>query len=73
MALFALLPHFAWEMLQFPLFAGMTDAPHGQSTRACLLATLGDGAISLAAFASAAAVARDRLWLLRPRPVATAI
>jgi hypothetical protein len=66
-ALFALLLHFAWEMLQFPLFAGMSAAPHGTATRACLIATLGDGAISLFAYAGASGAARTATWVIRPR------
>jgi hypothetical protein len=63
---FAFLLHFAWEMLQFPLFAGMSRAPHGAATWMCLRATGGDVAIALVAFATGTAAARARTWIARP-------
>lgn len=71
--LFALLLHFVWEMLQFPLFIGMSAAPHGEATRACLIATLGDAAIILIGYGCAAAVTRSRLWALRPGTAGIAV
>lgn len=64
---FAFLLHFAWEMLQFPLYAGMSEARHDRATWTCLEATLGDVALALAAYAAAAAVARSARWLRRAR------
>lgn len=50
LALFSFLLHFAWEILQAPLYADMAAAPHWTSTRICLLATIGDVGIALAAY-----------------------
>ena len=66
-AIFALLLNFPWEILQAPLYAGMAEASHAQATRACLRATLGDGAIMLLAYGAVAACARSRHWILAPR------
>jgi hypothetical protein len=65
-ALFALLLHFPWEMLQAPLWVGMGDLPHGEGVRVCTIAALGDIPIALTAFWSGALAARSRLWLLEP-------
>jgi hypothetical protein len=63
-ALFAFLLNFAWEMLQFPLFAGMARAPHAAATAACLRATLGDVAITLVACGAGAVAARSQQWII---------
>jgi hypothetical protein len=65
---FAFLLHFAWEMLQFPLYTGMAEAPHGPATWTCLQATLGDVALSLAALGATAIAARGNLWRGPLRP-----
>ncbi len=54
-------------MLQVPLFAGMTDAPHGQVVDLCTRATLGDVGIGLLAYSCGAAAQRDGLWMLSAR------
>ena len=50
------LGHFAWELLQAPLFASLGQTEHFTGTLICLKATLGDIAIALAAFWCAALV-----------------
>ncbi|MCF7697991.1 hypothetical protein [Loktanella sp. M215] len=60
------LGHFAWEMLQAPLFSSMSDVSHFAGIFICLKATLGDLAIALSAFWSAAGVGRSRRWFMRP-------
>lgn len=59
------LGHFAWEMLQAPLFSSMSDLSHFAGIYICLKATLGDLAIALVAFWSAAGVGRSRRWFTR--------
>lgn len=63
-ALFALLLHFPWEMLQAPLWAGMANLAHAEGVRVCTIAALGDVVIALAAYWSGALAARSRLWPL---------
>lgn len=62
-ALFAVFPHFIWEMVQAPLYQGMAAAPHWPMVRVCAAATVGDAAIALLAYGVVAAAARDQLWL----------
>ena len=57
------LGHFAWEILQSPLFASLSQVDHFTGIAICLKATLGDLAIALAAFWSAALVSKDRNWV----------
>lgn len=66
LVVFALLLNFPWEVLQAPLFEGMSAAPHSAVVGACLQATLGDAAIMLLAHAMVAAVTRRRRWVLAP-------
>lgn len=73
LAAFAFLLHFAWEMLQFPLYAGLSAARHDAATWMCLRATVGDVAIALAAYGAASAVARSAQWVLRPRSMPIAV
>ena len=63
-SLFSFLFHFAWEILQGPLFAGMSDARHAAATLICLQATLGDVAIALAGFTVAAWFGNGRGWYM---------
>ena len=65
-AMHAFLMHFAWEMLQTPFFAGMSDMKHWPATLMCLKATLGDVIITLVAMSLAGLAARDRGWFLGP-------
>lgn len=67
------LGHFAWEMLQAPLFSSMSDVSHFAGIYICLKATLGDLAIALFAFWSAASVGRSRRWFMRPGRRASAV
>ncbi|MFZ3583804.1 hypothetical protein ACOI1H_16745 [Loktanella sp. DJP18] len=60
------LGHFAWEMLQAPLFSSMSEVSHFAGIYICLKATLGDLAIALSAFWIAARVGRSRSWFIRP-------
>jgi len=64
-ALFSFLFHFAWEILQAPLFAKMPVASHWQATLICLKATLGDIGIALASFAAASWWDRSLTWFVR--------
>ncbi len=67
------LGHFAWELLQAPLFSSLDEASHFDGIAICLRATIGDLGIALAAFWAAAVVGGGRGWIgaFRPRPVAT--
>ena len=61
---FAFLVHFPWEFFQAPLFVGMAEAPHWQSTLFCGRATLGDAAITLVAYGVVATFTKRVDWLL---------
>lgn len=65
-AIFAFLLSFAWEILQYPFFRGMTEARHGEAVRLCMLATLGDVGIMLVNFWIVAWVGGGRRWVLHP-------
>jgi hypothetical protein len=73
MAGFAFLIHFAWEMLQAPFYAGLSEARHWPEVLRCARATLGDVGITLAGYAVGAVSARDRYWVARPTPRVTAL
>ncbi len=60
------LGHFAWEILQAPLFSSMNQVGHFAGIFICLTATFGDLAIALAAFWTAAVLARNRMWFTLP-------
>lgn len=62
----ALLPYFAWEMLQAPAFTGMSPG-WWVATAVCALASIGDGVIVLAVFAIGALLFRDWRWSAPPR------
>lgn len=62
---FAFVTNFVWEMLQAPLYVGMTQLPWWRGAAVCALATVGDVVITLVAYAGATA-GRNRWWLLRP-------
>ncbi len=70
--LFTFLFHFAWEVLQAPLFARMPETSHWRATLTCLKATFGDVGIALASFAVAAIWSRSRAWFLHPSAQALA-
>ncbi len=63
--------HFAWELLQAPLFSNLNDKGHIAGILICLQATLGDLGIALAAFWAASVAGRSRRWVAKPgiRPV----
>ena len=63
--------HFAWEVLQAPLFASMQMATHMDGIRICLQATLGDMVIALLAFWTASILTGTRQWAVRPARWAT--
>ena len=65
--LFALLLNFPWEILQAPLFKGMTEGSHWEAVKVCTRATFGDAVIMLVAYSIVAAGSRNRLWLRKPR------
>ncbi len=66
---FALLLNYPWELMQVPFYEGMAAAAHWEAVKVCTWATLGDGIIMLIGYWGAAIFARDRLWLLKPRPM----
>lgn len=57
------LGHFAWEILQAPLFESLSQTDHFVGIAICLQATLGDLAIALAAFWCAAIAGQGRNWV----------
>lgn len=59
--------HFVWEFLHAPLYRGLAEGTHLDGIKCCLLATLGDVAIALAAYGVVAVMTRDRLWLASSR------
>jgi hypothetical protein len=62
----ALLPYFAWEMLQAPAFTGMpSDAL--VATLVCAVATLGDLVILLFLYALGVGLFGDPRWFVPPR------
>lgn len=63
---FTFLLHFAWEILQAPLFARMPMVSHWLATLVCLKATFGDVGIALASFAVGAWWERDWRWFVLP-------
>lgn len=58
--------HFTWEVVQAPLFGSMLDVFHVEGIRICFQATLGDMAITLLAYWSAAFLAGTRQWVVQP-------
>ena len=62
----ALLLNFPWEILQGPLYAGMTTAPHWHASLVCARATLGDAALTTAAYWVVALVSGGRNWIASP-------
>ncbi len=54
--------HFAWEMLQAPLYL-----PHERWAWLCAQASAGDVVITLLAYAGASWVPGTRAWIARPR------
>jgi hypothetical protein len=64
---FSFLLHFAWEILQAPLYSGMRDLPHARATWICMRATFGDIAIALCAYATAALAQRDPAWIVQAK------
>ena len=68
--LFSFLFHFAWEILQAPLFDRMPVMSHWQATLVCLKATVGDVGIALASFAVGAWWQRDWRWFVMPSDAA---
>jgi hypothetical protein len=64
---FSFLLHFAWEMLQSTLYAGLPAAPHAAAVWVCTRATVGDVVLALVAYASAAAAQRQPVWIVQPR------
>lgn len=64
--------HTSWEFLQDPLYAGLATSPHAEVRAACVRAAAGDVGITLAAFYTAAFIARSRLWFVGPNIAAVA-
>lgn len=58
--------HWVWEMAQSPLYAGMPQRPWYDATRLCTIASTGDVAITLIAYAIVASGVKGRFWALRP-------
>lgn len=67
------LGHFAWELLQAPLFSSLDSESHVSGVVICLRATIGDLGIALAAFWAAALAAGGRNWVVRPTPLSIAV
>ena len=65
--------HFTWEFLQAPLFRSMENLSHFEGIRVCLVATLGDMALALAAFWLTCLVTRTRHWCGRAGARAIAV
>lgn len=64
------LGHFAWEILQAPLFASLDKTEHFIGIAVCLKATLGDLVIALAAFWCAAIFGQGRNWFVGKKTLA---
>ncbi len=60
--------HWAWEMLQAPLYGSMRSLSGWEATRLCTVATVGDVAIGLISYAAVVALVGNRSWLLHLRP-----
>lgn len=60
------LGHFAWELLQAPLFSSFDGTDHFAGVFACLQATLGDLAIALFAFWTTMGFTGERNWVADP-------
>lgn len=58
--------HFAWEMLQMPLFLNMS--PGWQSTLFCALASVADTIMVLLIYYGFALLYTNNWWMTRPRP-----
>lgn len=56
--------HYAWEMLQAPLFADFANVPVSRHAVVCLVASFGDLAIAAVAYLVTAAAFRDFYWAL---------
>lgn len=63
--MFSFLSHFAWEMIQAPLYARLPSMSHWEGIRVCLAATLGDAGIALGAYWGVAILV-GRQWPLQP-------
>ncbi|MHB0971790.1 MAG: hypothetical protein ACYC7A_21105 [Thermoanaerobaculia bacterium] len=70
LALFIL--NFIWEMAQARFYASMRELPFWPATWLCTRAAFADVALLALFFLSAALVARDAVWPLRPTLNATA-
>ncbi len=62
LVILSFLLHFAWEILQSPLFSSLDDVSHLAAIRVCLQAALGDVVIGLVAF-WAVALLSGRQWI----------
>lgn len=60
------LGHFAWEILQAPLFSSLDATAHFAGILVCLRATVGDLGIALGAFWCTAWRRGGRNWVVRP-------
>jgi hypothetical protein len=67
LALFSFALHFVWEMLQVPLYRTMSDLPHWVGIWKCTRASIGDVALTVAAYALVAVVRRSHAWIEAPR------
>ena len=64
---FSFLLHFAWEILQAPLFSSLDDVAHWAGIKTCLWATFGDVGLALAAYLLTAVVSSGRRWVYAPQ------
>jgi hypothetical protein len=65
LALVAFGLNWLWEMLQGPLYESMRHLSIGRGVWLCTLASVGDVVLTLIAFATVAALAGSRTWLVR--------
>lgn len=73
LAFFGFLLHFAWEMLQLPLFVVAAELTAREAILHCTRATGGDLIITFAAFLGASVSVRTRHWIVRRDPTAIAV
>jgi len=68
-SIFGFLLNFIWEIWQVPLFQGMDNFTHYETTVHCTLAALGDVVILLVVFWIIALTARSRSWIIHPKTI----
>ncbi|NOZ08512.1 MAG: hypothetical protein GXO91_06495 [FCB group bacterium] len=64
LVLYTFFYHFAWEILQAPLFENMGTIDHWKGTQICLRATIGDVLMTIFIFGAMGLLYRSRFWYL---------